>query len=245
MTGPLRVKPLRVNRLHYPVESLGYGRRLGIWVQGCELACAGCVAQDTWPPTGGELVDVDQLVWWWQRRYAGGADGLTVSGGEPLAQPEAVGALLAGVRRVSRDPDRPADILVYTGYELAELDPVQQRALSAADVVVTGRYRADLPTDLALRGSGNQRLVLRTGLGRQRYAELVDAPAASAPIQYHMDEHGVLGLVGIPRRGDLARLERGLRAGGATVGWASWRPARRAGPAIAGPEPPAADRRPR
>ena len=37
-----------LNKAHYPVTTLGPGRRIGLWLQGCTLACPGCVSRDTW-----------------------------------------------------------------------------------------------------------------------------------------------------------------------------------------------------
>ena len=48
-TGPEPASmALVVNRVHFPVTALGPGRRLGVWVQGCSIGCAGCLAHDTW-----------------------------------------------------------------------------------------------------------------------------------------------------------------------------------------------------
>lgn len=38
----------RLNKIQYPVYNLGPGRRVGIWVQGCDLGCEGCVNQTLW-----------------------------------------------------------------------------------------------------------------------------------------------------------------------------------------------------
>src|SRR5690242_5906193 len=39
---------IMVSRLHFPVTALGGGRRVGVWMQGCSIGCAGCVSRDTW-----------------------------------------------------------------------------------------------------------------------------------------------------------------------------------------------------
>ncbi|CAO0825247.1 Radical activating enzyme OS=Streptomyces microflavus OX=1919 GN=Smic_72780 PE=4 SV=1 [Streptomyces microflavus] len=80
------------------------------------------MSRQTWDPAGGQDVSVERLVRLWSRGLADGYDGLTVSGGEPLEQPEALGALLAAADRARREADRPdADLLVYTGWEDAEV----------------------------------------------------------------------------------------------------------------------------
>ncbi|MEU1950135.1 4Fe-4S cluster-binding domain-containing protein, partial [Streptomyces sp. NPDC020125] len=98
---------LRTNQTHFPVETLGPGRRLGIWTQGCGLACAGCMSRHTWDPLGGASRTVPSLVGLWREALARGADGLTVSGGEPLDQPAALEALLAGAVRARAEATAP------------------------------------------------------------------------------------------------------------------------------------------
>ncbi|MGC5321157.1 4Fe-4S single cluster domain-containing protein [Micromonospora arida] len=215
---------IRLSRTVYPVTVLGFGRRLGIWLQGCPLACPGCMSRDTWDPLAGRDVQIEDLVGRWEAALRDGADGLTVSGGEPLTQPEALGELLSRVDEARRRlAGTPADVLVYTGYEPDELSREQQAALAHADAVMTGRYDVTLPTEQIWRGSDNQRMWLRTALGRDRYGDLADAVNGQPAMQAHLEEGQVL-LIGIPRRGDLARLERGLRATGVPVAGVSWRP---------------------
>ncbi|CAO0827149.1 Radical activating enzyme OS=Streptomyces microflavus OX=1919 GN=Smic_72780 PE=4 SV=1 [Streptomyces microflavus] len=65
-----------------------------------------------------------------------------------------MGALLAAADRARREADRPdADLLVYTGWEDAEVgaSPRAQAVLGLADAVITGRYRAGEPTRLVWR----------------------------------------------------------------------------------------------
>ena len=207
---------LRISRSHFPVTALGPGTRLGVWVQGCPLACRGCMSQDTWNPSGGTEVDVTDLVALWRELDA---DGLTVSGGEPLQQPEALREFLVAVREGS--PDK--DVLLYTGYEESELDETQWRAAELADVLVTGRYDVTRPTSLIWRGSANQRMVPQSELGRQRYERFVDHVPEHPPMQTRSDTEGVW-LIGVPRRGALSGLERRLRELGLLPEDVSWRP---------------------
>lgn len=214
---------LRVSRTHYPVTALGPGKRLGIWVQGCSLSCKGCMSLDTWNPAGGVEVSVDDVLDLWREAVAAGAAGVTVSGGEPLQQPAAVRELLLGIDEIRSASPSPCDILVYTGYEEAELTDAQHRAVEPADVLVTGRFDIARPTTLIWRGSANQRMVMRTDLGRVRYAEYVDATPDHAPLQVRADGDGIW-LIGTPRRGALSELERDLRRKGLGIVDVSWRP---------------------
>ncbi|TCO52922.1 4Fe-4S single cluster domain-containing protein [Actinocrispum wychmicini] len=213
---------LTVSRTHYPVTALGPGNRLGVWVQGCSLACKGCMSQDTWNPMDGTKVAVDDLVRLWREAVDAGADGLTVSGGEPLQQPAALREFLVAADDVRSTAGREIDILVYTGYEQSEMDDLRWRVVAPADVVVTGRFDIARPTSLIWRGSANQRMVLRTDLGERRYADYVDHAPERPPIQVRSDAGGIW-LIGVPRRGGLTGLERGLRGRGLDIEDVSWR----------------------
>jgi anaerobic ribonucleoside-triphosphate reductase activating protein len=225
---------LQVSRVHYPVTVLGVGRRLGLWVQGCALACVGCMARDTWDSGEGQAVEVARLAELWRQAVADGADGITVSGGEPLEQPSSLAALLTLVTQIRGEATAPGglaegrelDILVYTGHEWAELDETQRAAAGAADVLVTGRYQVGNPTTLVWRGSENQRLLPLTPLGERRYAPHVDRRTAAPAVQVDLDDEGRLRIIGVPHAGGMQRLERALRESGATVGQPSWRPPR-------------------
>lgn len=222
--GPRTV--LRVSQVLGPITALGPGRRLGVWVQGCPLACAGCMSRHTWDPNGGRDVGVDELVRLWSRGLADGYAGLTISGGEPLEQPAALATLLEAVDRARGEAGRAdADLLVYTGWEDAEIaaSPQATTALERADAVITGRYRAGEPTRLVWRGSANQRLIPRTPLGRRVYSPHLRRESDHPELQVRVTDDAV-HIVGVPRRGELAALERDLAVHGVTFRENTWRP---------------------
>lgn len=215
---------IQLYRTHFPVTALGPGNRLGIWVQGCPLACPGCVAKDTWNPGLGTPVPVRALLDRVRRAAEAGADGVTISGGEPMEQAEPLAALLRGVRTVAEASGSQLDILLYTGYDLAELDRSQREAAALADVLITGRYLVTAPTGLIWRGSANQRMRLQTALGRERYTSYLDHEPAAPPIQIEADSDGRAWWVGVPNHpGTSAAIDAGLKAAGYRVESASWR----------------------
>ncbi|WP_283948548.1 4Fe-4S single cluster domain-containing protein [Streptomyces panaciradicis] len=211
--------------------------RLGVWTQGCELACPGCMSRHTWDRAGGVRTPVVDLLARWQEALDRGASGLTVSGGEPCDQPAALGAFLRGADElrsatgVRAAPDGGApDLLVYTGYEDDELTAEQRAALATADAVVTGRFKVAEPTDLVWRGSANQRLCPRTELGRLRYGPHLTRVRRphDAGLQVVVDRRAEDGTwpmrwYGIPRRGDLTAWEREGARRGLSVSAPSWR----------------------
>ncbi|RUP32980.1 MAG: radical SAM protein [Mycolicibacterium sp.] len=216
---------IRLSRTHFPVTALGPGRRVGIWMQGCSFACPGCVSRDTWTPDGGLTRDVQELADWIATFCAtgDGVDGVTISGGEPTEQPEALHDLITELDRLRSDNVFTGDVLCYTGCDIAELLDRCPWAPGMIDAVITGRFRIELPTDLVWRGSANQEIIPLTELGRRRYAEHVDRIATSPQLQFAVTDESVW-MIGIPRRGDLQRLEAALRTDGVTLQETSWRP---------------------
>ena len=97
-----------------------------------------------------------------------GIEGVTVMGGEPFAQAEAVADLLRRVRAAG------LSTMVFSGYTLAELragEPAWAALLAATDLLVDGRYdAAQRVTDRRWIGSANQQVHFLT----ERYGFLAD-----------------------------------------------------------------------
>lgn len=202
---------LFLSRLHFPITALGPGKRVGIWFQGCSLRCPGCISADTWRPRRGRttVASVVETMRPWLRD----ADGVTISGGEPFEQAGALVALLAAIRETF-----DGDILVYTGFELSELDGALRGTAGLIDALLTGPYRNDLPQTLPLRGSDNQALHRLTDLGRERFAACNAPSTDTAPaLDAMFDADGTVWFAGIPRPGDFERLRVRLVAAGHSV----------------------------
>ena len=155
----------------------GPGERAVIWVQGCSLACPGCYNPHTHPFGQGERVSVPSLTGW-LRGLPPSLEGLTISGGEPFQQAPALSAFLAVVRAQTR-----LSILVFSGYELAELAALQSAssALAQIDVLIAGRYQAGKRLASGLVGSANKTTHFLTS--RYSPADLLAIPDAEAWIE--------------------------------------------------------------
>jgi anaerobic ribonucleoside-triphosphate reductase activating protein len=191
---------LSLSRMHFPVTTLGPGRRIGIWFQGCSIRCPGCISADTWGP-GHRRLSLERLlkqITPWLHE----AEGITISGGEPFDQFDALRSLLEGLRRLSE-----LDILVYSGYSLEQLDAPLLQTKGLIDALISDPYIEALSQTMALRGSDNQRLSLLTPLGRARlgHYERPLEPTDKA-LDLMFDESGSVWMAGIPRRDDLLRL---------------------------------------
>ena len=218
---------IRLNKAHFPVTTLGHGRRLGIWVQGCSIGCRGCVSRDTWDHRGGWDVDVAEVLDWCDARRDSDIDGITISGGEPFEQPQALAELLGALDAWRPGLGRPFDILCYSGLSLRRIERRHAGILDQLDVLIpepyVGKGRDAGPAALTpWRGSGNQPLVPLTRLGRKRYGG--DAPEAGGAqrIQLSVDR-GAVWLIGIPGPGDMERMEKRARARGVELRGVSWR----------------------
>lgn len=214
---------LLLNKAHYPVTVLGPGKRIGLWLQGCSIRCKGCVSRDTWPADGGRRIEVAALIDWCRLMAQGGCDGVTISGGEPFDQPKALAALLDGLCAWRRLDGADFDLLVYSGYPAKTLRARHGKLLGKIDALIAEPYIDALPMDKLWRGSRNQTLLPLTELGRQRYAPYLDAPAEEGKrIQVAVDQ-GRLWLIGLPGRGDMARLEALCQSRGLRLDQTSWR----------------------
>lgn len=191
---------LSLSRMHFPVTTLGPGRRIGIWFQGCSIRCPGCISADTWGP-GHRRLSLEQLleqITPWLHE----AEGITISGGEPFDQLDALRSLLEGLRRLSE-----LDILVYSGYSLEQLNEPLLQTKGLIDALISDPYIEALSQTMAFRGSDNQRLSLLTPLGRARlgqYERLLEPTEKALDLMF--DENGSVWMAGIPRRDDLLRL---------------------------------------
>lgn len=158
---------LLLHRVYYPVTTLGYGRRLGVWVRGCGRSCPGCISPELKEPAG-SAVDVEEVI----RRIPDDleADGLTISGGEPFDQPQGV---LQLIRWFSGEISE--DILIFTGYTIEELrefeNPEIDEILRLTAVLVEGPYVEELNSGHGLRGSDNQLIIVQKFPERYRDAE--------------------------------------------------------------------------
>lgn len=180
---------IRVYSLAYPVTALGPGQRAVLWVAGCGRGCVGCISPEMQPVDSGRAVPVERLLDHVLRIYPS-LDGLTISGGEPFDQAEALAAFLRALR-----VERPAwTIIVYSGYTIEEIRANAARAalLNVIDVLIDGPYRREIPRVHPLTGSGNQRVHCPTPAGVAMRAAMEACPAEGVNLGFG---HGALDMV--------------------------------------------------
>lgn len=114
----------------------GPGLRCVVFAQGCPLRCAYCHNPETWPFAGGEERGTDELVAKIERMHPYIKNGgVTLSGGEPLAQPEFAAGLLAALR--ARGFHTALDTSGCRGADEASAEVLRHTDLAICDVKFT------------------------------------------------------------------------------------------------------------
>ena len=122
----------------------GSGYRTVLFLQGCDLHCEGCQNKSTWDIDGGTEVDSKELADHLRKKCINKK--LTISGGEPLLQTDALIDLLEELKDF--------DLCLYTGHTLEE---VPQKVLSYLKYIKVGPFVEELKTTMKpFVGSSNQ-----------------------------------------------------------------------------------------
>lgn len=200
----------QLNRVMYPVENLGPGRRLAIWVQGCHLHCEGCISPDLWESEGGRKIDVAgfsaSIL-----RLAKNLDGITITGGEPFNQYQQLVAFCSFVKQKT-----DLEILVFSGYTMDELfkkfpDKLFTRCI---DFVVDGPFVKSLHDHGNLRGSTNQKMFTFDCTKEQVKVQELDVPPVNSPWSVELDDSSAAFMSGIPGLNDTEKLRDKMKHSG-------------------------------
>ena len=202
---------LRINTVREDTGSEGPGRRFCVWVQGCSRHCPGCFAEDLWDLRGGYELSVDDLCGQLDRRLtvAPVLEGITLLGGEPFEQAEALARFSAHARA------KGLSVFCFSGYTLAELEsgrvPGAAELLAQVDVLAAGPYvRDERDFSRPWVGSRNQEFFFLT----DRY-EADSFLSARNRVEVRLRRDGSISLNGMaaffdrPAMGDCAPQEKG------------------------------------
>ncbi len=138
---------------HNDVTVLGPHKRYGLWVAGCNRNCPGCISPESHDMKKGTPFDTNRLVW---DIIPSDTEGLTISGGEPFLQPEALAELILKIRE-----HKDIGVIIYSGFLYEELlaDEKKKKLLDLCDLLIDGPYIKELDDKKSLRGSQNQRVI--------------------------------------------------------------------------------------
>lgn len=139
---------MRVHSIDYRGSIVdGPGIRAVLFVQGCELRCPGCHNPSTWDTHKGKTVKTEDLII--ELRAKVPNKKLTISGGEPLLQQQAIHELLEGLSDF--------DVALYTGFEL---ESVPKEIIEHLRYIKVGRYiKEKSSTIIPYVGSSNQKFI--------------------------------------------------------------------------------------
>lgn len=137
----------------------GPGLRAVIWTQGCVHNCIGCHNPQTHNLYDGYEVDTTDIID--KIKHLKLQRGITLSGGEPFLQPEALEEIAKEARKYK------FDVWSYTGFTFEELLNKENPSyfknlnlLKQIDVLVDGKFiESKKDIRLRFRGSSNQRII--------------------------------------------------------------------------------------
>lgn len=136
----------------------GPGIRFTIFTQGCRHNCLECQNPQTHDFNGGHFRTLAEILDMIEENPL--LDGVTLSGGDPMEQAEALVPLAREIK------ERGLNLVIYTGYTYEQIIarqnefPARLELLTFADMLVDGPFvLSQRCLSLKFRGSKNQRLI--------------------------------------------------------------------------------------
>lgn len=138
---------MRINSIRYNNSVVdGPGIRTVLFMQGCDLHCKGCQNKSTWNINKGIEIDIDDLVNELNKKVFNKK--ITISGGEPLMQKEAL------IELVNKLSNLSFDIALYTGHQKKDVPTILFEKIK---YLKTGNFIQKLKTTIKpFVGSENQ-----------------------------------------------------------------------------------------
>lgn len=166
---------MKIDRILYPITSLGPGKRIVVWTVGCSKHCKNCSNPELWDANEKREISAEKILRFIESILEKNVvDGITFTGGDPFEQPQDLLYLTEKLHPLCKD------ILVYTGYTeeclFEHLIPKEIRAAkNTIAVLIDGPY-IDEKNDgqCCLRGSTNQRVLFYDASFRARYEEYME-----------------------------------------------------------------------
>lgn len=132
---------MQIDRLLYPVHSLGPGDRLAIWIRGCKKRCFNCANPELKlfnPNSEVSMTVIKEMISKIDKKI----DGITITGGEPFCQAKDLFEIITFMLEITDD------ILIFTGYSKKEIYDLNNdyaiKCIEKATVVIYGEYVDEL-----------------------------------------------------------------------------------------------------
>lgn len=137
----------------------GPGKRCLVHFQGCALKCKGCFNPESWSFEENKKISVLSLATRILIRASTGTEGLTISGGEPFAQPKALLRVLELIHQNGCPFNK--GVIIFSGFNKMELEaiPEYKKISVYVDLIISGRYEEDKRIYSSLKSSSNQEYI--------------------------------------------------------------------------------------
>ncbi|MCL2065099.1 MAG: radical SAM protein [Candidatus Cloacimonetes bacterium] len=160
---------MQIDRLLYPITTLGPGERLVVWTIGCSKQCQNCANPELWGKNLSKNIEVKKLAGLIKQAINNKTiDGITFTGGDPLEQADEMSKLLPLLKEFTED------ILVYTGYSFDDIKKTDEweHLEQFVSVLIDGPYIDELNDNkCVLRGSTNQNIIYLNKNIKNKYLE--------------------------------------------------------------------------
>lgn len=183
---------MEIDRIIFPVKTLGLGNRVGIWTFGCPRRCINCSNPELQESNSEKNIDIERIILS-LLPLKDKIDGITITGGDPFFQSRELEVLVNEIyEKITKD------IIIFTGYKLEELKDINSshinNILSKVSILIDGEYIEALNDGVGLRGSNNQRIHV---LNSDYYNDYKDAHLWERKVQNVFYENNVMH-IGIP-----------------------------------------------
>jgi len=196
---------LYLSHILYPITNLGPEKRIGLWVQGCSMRCPECMSPELFDKNEKNKRSVLEI-FEELNSIAEAHSGVTISGGEPFEQ---ANALLVLTDLIIRNTEM--DIMIYTGFTLDEILSGSKNMillLSKIDILVDGPFKVELSNKKLWRGSDNQNIYFLSKRA-QKYASYANAEYSKIRIlNIYQSSNGNFSIVGIPERNFISQFQK-------------------------------------
>lgn len=163
---------MQIDRLLYPVHSLGPGDRLAIWVRGCEKRCINCANPELQLFNSNYEVSmavIKEIISKIDKKI----DGITITGGEPFCQAKELFEIITFMLEITDD------ILIFTGYSKKEIYDLKNddviKCIDKAAVVIYGEYVDELNDNhTPLIASSNQMMEFNNLKMKNKYMDYIN-----------------------------------------------------------------------
>lgn len=143
--------------IEYDDVANGIGLGAVFFTQGCPHQCPHCHNPETWSNDGGNEFNSNVLKnllqYYTDIPFA---TRLTMSGGDPIANPELTHYIITQFKE--KYPDKT--VWLYTGYDFEDILISHYKIIELCDVIVDGKFEiANRDITLQFKGSSNQRII--------------------------------------------------------------------------------------